>query len=74
MLQGLGVKKQADGSYKPNGVAITITSNMTSKDASDNGRGAIQYSTLPDGASMLATVFTGSNYTQTALSELPSVK
>ncbi len=74
MMQGLGVKKKDDGSYTPNGVVITITANMTGDKTSRDGRGMIHYSTLPDGASMLARVFTGSNYTQTALSELPSVK
>lgn len=72
MLQGLGVKKQDDGSYKPNGVVITITANMTGNKTPQDGIGTIQYTTLPEGASLLARVFTGSNYTQTALGELPS--
>ncbi|QOJ33807.1 MAG: hypothetical protein HRU82_02075 [Nitrospira sp.] len=70
MLQGLGVKKQNDGSFTPNGLVITITANMTGDKTFRDGRGAIQYSTLPEGASMLAGVFTGTGYTQTALGEL----
>ncbi|MBI4030277.1 MAG: hypothetical protein HY370_01240 [Proteobacteria bacterium] len=72
MLQGLGVKKQDDGTYTPNGAVITITANMTGDKTSRDGRGGIQYSFLPGGASFLARVFTGTGYTQTALNELPA--
>lgn len=74
MMQGLGVKKQNDGSYIPDGTLITVTANMANNKTSRDGRGMIHYSALPDGASLLARIFTGTNYTQTALSELPSVK
>lgn len=70
MLQGLGVDKQEDGSWKPDGSIITITANMTGDGTSRDGRGIIQYSYLPGGASRLASVFTGTSYTPTALAEL----
>jgi hypothetical protein len=70
MMQGLGTEKNPDGSHGPNGNVITITAKMAGDKSSGDGVGAILISTLPSGASMLATVFTGTNYTQTALNEL----
>jgi hypothetical protein len=70
MFQGLGVKKQPDGTYASNGILITITANMTGDKTSRDGRSLIQYSLLPEGASFLASVFTDAAYTQAALNEL----
>jgi hypothetical protein len=66
MLMGLGVKRQADGSWQPDGTLVTVTANMTGDRTERDGRGALQYTTLPDGATIVARVFTGSSYTDAA--------
>lgn len=70
MLQGLGVSKQTNGSYAPDGTVIMITANMSGDKTIHDGRSMIIFSTLPDGASILGTAFTETTYTQTALNEL----
>lgn len=67
MLLGLGVKKQPDGSWKPDGTLVTITANMTGDGTSRDGRGALQFTVLPEGATVVGRVFTGTRYTETAL-------
>ena len=75
LLQGQAVKWHPDGTYKPDGILVTVTTilpgNGTDPDGrrtpDRDGRGAIQYSALPEGATILGSVFTGGAYTATAL-------
>lgn len=67
MILGLGVRKQPDGSWTPDGNLITVTANMTGDGTSRDGRGAVQFTVLPEGAVIIASVFTGSAYAEAAL-------
>lgn len=72
MMLGQGVQKQPDGSWQPDGTLITITANMTGDGTMRDGRGAIQYTMLPEGATIIASVFIGTAYTETARQILAS--
>jgi hypothetical protein len=69
MLQGFGVEKRADGSYQPNGTLATVAGNVNGKlsdDPDHPGRsigGALTYSSLPDGATIINAGFIYPEYT-----------
>lgn len=73
-MQGEGVERQPDGSYRTNGTIATITLILPGHGTDRNGersperdgRGALLYSTI-QGASLIATFFSESRYTPYAL-------
>ena len=58
MFQAFNVKKQADGSYKPDGTLTTVMGNVTGvlgdnpNSPTDGVGGSVLYSSLPDGATI----------------------
>ncbi len=75
MLQAFNVKKQADGTYAPNGVLTTVSANLSvsSADFQDNVKkivSGIRYSSLPEGATVLDSTLVYAQYTDYGLAFL----
>ena len=73
MFQAFNVKKQADGSYKPDGTLTTVMGNVTGvlgdnpKSLTGGVGGSILYSSLPDGATIANASLLYPKYTEYGL-------
>lgn len=75
LLQGLGVAKQPNGSYAPDGGLITITTTMPGESRERDGTrtpqwdglSTVTFTTIRDGASTITTVFTDTKLTPHAI-------
>lgn len=76
MFQAFNVKKQRDGSYKPDGTLTTVMGNLNGNLGSDPDgytrgvMGSILYSSLPEGATITDSVLLYPKYTEYGLLSL----